>query len=139
MLEAVECPDPRTLQEALSSNQAAQWKEVADAEYQSLLDSHTWDLVKLPSGRKSIECKWVFKVKHSEDGSVEKFKGRLWRRALHKGMVWTMMKRSLRSQVHDHMECDCPGSREEDASPSDGCGIGIPEWGSRGRNQHGPA
>ena len=77
MLKAVECPEPRTLQEALSSNQPAQWKEAADAEYQSLLDSHTWDLVKLPSGRKSIGCKWVFKVKHSEDGSVEKFKGRL--------------------------------------------------------------
>ena len=75
MLKAVECPEPRPLQEALSSNHTAQWKEAADAEYQSLLHSHTWDLVKLPPGRKSIGCKWVFKVKHSEDGSVEMFKG----------------------------------------------------------------
>ena len=33
--------------------------------------------MKLPPGRKSIGCKWVFKVKHAEDGSVEKFQGRL--------------------------------------------------------------
>ena len=31
----------------------------------------------MPSGQKPIGCKWVFKVKHTSDGKVERFKGRL--------------------------------------------------------------
>ena len=68
---------PGTIQEALATDEATQWKAAADDEYQSLLDNDTWDLVKLPRGRKVIGCKWVFKVKHDGDGEVERFKGRL--------------------------------------------------------------
>ena len=56
---------------------ATQWKAAADAEYQSLLENETWELVELPARRKSISCKWVFKVRHDETGKVERFKGRL--------------------------------------------------------------
>ncbi len=31
----------------------------------------------LPKGRKSISCKWVFKIKHGVDGEVERYKARL--------------------------------------------------------------
>ena len=41
------------------------------------MDNQTWDLVELPSGREPIGSKWVFKVKHSSDGKVERFKARL--------------------------------------------------------------
>ena len=67
--------EPGTIQEALATDEATKWKAAADDEYQSLLDNDTWDLVKLPRGRKAIGCKWVFKVKHDGDGEVERFKG----------------------------------------------------------------
>ena len=35
------------------------------------------ELVELPSGRTTIGCKWVFKVKYNCDGRVERFKGHL--------------------------------------------------------------
>ena len=41
------------------------------------MENQTWDLVELPSGRTSIGSKWVFKVKHKNDGTVERFKARL--------------------------------------------------------------
>ena len=37
----------------------------------------TWKLVPWPVGKKIIGFKWVFKVKHNADGSVERYKGRL--------------------------------------------------------------
>ena len=69
--------EPQTIDEALKSDQAKERKAAADSEYESLIANDTWELVELPSGRKPIGCKWVFKVKHTSDGKVERFKGRL--------------------------------------------------------------
>ena len=39
--------------------------------------NHTWELVDLPHGAKTIGCKWIFKRKLKQDGSIEKYKARL--------------------------------------------------------------
>ena len=67
-----EIDEPSTIQEAKSSNHAAEWKVATDAEYNSLIENKTWKLVELPPGRKAIGCKWVFKLKHDVDGKVER-------------------------------------------------------------------
>ena len=46
-------------------------------EINSLKESKTWELVRLPDGRKAIQCKWVFKTKYLPTGSIDKFKARL--------------------------------------------------------------
>jgi len=69
--------EPKTMEEALASDQAQEWKAAADLEYTSLMENETWDLVELPPGRTPVGCRWVFKVKHGSDGKVERFKGRL--------------------------------------------------------------
>ena len=69
--------EPQTMEEALTGDHAKDWKAAADSEYESLMENETWELVELPSGRKPIGCKWVFKVKHGSDGKLECFKGRL--------------------------------------------------------------
>ncbi len=43
-----------------------------------MLDANvTWELVALPKDKKTIGCKWVYKVKHNADGSVNRHKTRL--------------------------------------------------------------
>ena len=76
-LFVTEVEEPTTLKKALESDHAENWKAAADSEYQSLLENETRELVELPRGRKAITCRWVFKVKHDENGQVERFKGRL--------------------------------------------------------------
>lgn len=39
--------------------------------------NHTWDLVPLPLGKRTIGCKWVYKVKHKADDTVERLKAKL--------------------------------------------------------------
>ena len=72
-----EIDEPTTMQEARSSDHAAEWKVATDSEYNSLIENKTWELVELPQGRKAVGCKWVFKLKHAGDDTVERFKARL--------------------------------------------------------------
>ncbi|XP_070008368.1 uncharacterized mitochondrial protein AtMg00820-like [Nicotiana sylvestris] len=46
-------------------------------EFEALYSNHTWDLVDLPPGKQAIGCKWVYKVNHKADGSIERFKAKL--------------------------------------------------------------
>jgi len=53
------------------------WEKAMDKEMTSLYGNETWDLVPLPKGKKAIGCKWVYKVKHNSDGSINRYKSRL--------------------------------------------------------------
>jgi hypothetical protein len=46
-------------------------------EYNSLLKNQTWDLVLLPSGRKLVKCRWVYRTKSAVDGQISRYKARL--------------------------------------------------------------
>lgn len=39
--------------------------------------NNTWILAPLPSHKRAIGCKWVYRVKYNADGSVDKYKARL--------------------------------------------------------------
>src|ERR1044072_956406 len=43
----------------------------------SIRNNKTWELVALPNGHKSIELKWVYKVKKDAEGNLVKLKARL--------------------------------------------------------------
>ncbi len=72
-----EIVEPENFDEASKSLQAEEWKHATDLEYHSLIENHTWDLVKLPEGKSVIGCKWVYKVKYDGEGKIDRFKSRL--------------------------------------------------------------
>jgi len=66
--------------EPLSFAQAikeGKWVEEMKEELQSIEGNGTWELVKLPKGKKAIGVKWVYKIKHKPNGDVAKYKARL--------------------------------------------------------------
>ncbi|XP_047329780.1 uncharacterized mitochondrial protein AtMg00810-like [Impatiens glandulifera] len=46
-------------------------------ELSTIEKNSTWELVDLPYGKKTIGLKWVYKVKYSDDGLIQKHKARL--------------------------------------------------------------
>ena len=43
-------------------------------EYQSILKNDVWDIVPRPEGKSIVSSKWIYKIKHAADGSIEKYK-----------------------------------------------------------------
>lgn len=67
----------QTKTEAQSGEHSKEWKQAADSEYTWLLQNETSDLILLPTERKFIRSKWVFRVKYRANGEVDCFKVRL--------------------------------------------------------------
>ena len=53
------------------------WINAMNEEMQDLCKNETWDLVPHCPHKKAIACRWVYKVKHNADGSINRFKARL--------------------------------------------------------------
>ena len=45
-------------------------------EYQSIMKNDVWDIVPRPEGNSVVTSKWIYKIKHATDGSIEKYKAR---------------------------------------------------------------
>lgn len=69
--------EPRSYQEAMNSANHEDWEKAMREELNSIKENGTWTLTDLPSNRKSIGSKWVFKTKQDENGKVVRFKARL--------------------------------------------------------------
>jgi Reverse transcriptase (RNA-dependent DNA polymerase) len=46
-------------------------------EFGVLDKNKTWELISLPRGKKVVRCKWVFIMKQSPEGKVERYKAQL--------------------------------------------------------------
>ena len=69
--------EPQSMKEALDSNNSGKWKEALDAEYSSLINKETWELVPPPLDANIVGSKWVLKVKRNANGNINRYKGRL--------------------------------------------------------------
>ena len=77
MIASQDDEEPQTLSDALSGHKAKEWIQAMEEEIESMKTNQVWDLVDLPSGRRSIGNKWVLKIKRKADGSIERYKARL--------------------------------------------------------------
>ena len=66
-----------TVEEALASKDAAEWKEAMHKEIDALKKNDTWVLIPPPKGKNIISCKWVLTKKCDANGHVTRLKARL--------------------------------------------------------------
>lgn len=66
--------EPRHFKEAVQSEK---WVKAMNEELDALEINETWQITSLPPGKTAIGCKWLYKIKYSPDGSIERYKSRL--------------------------------------------------------------
>ena len=52
-------------------------------EFDALRHNGTWSLVQPHPNMNVVGCKWVYKLKHRPDGSIERYKARLVAKGFH--------------------------------------------------------
>ena len=69
--------EPQSFIEAIEMNDKKKWMQAMEEEIQSLKENHTYDLVRLPEGRRALKNKWVFKFKTKENNQNPKYKAKI--------------------------------------------------------------
>ena len=72
-----ESGEPSTFKQAQKSADHEHWSRAMQGEIDSINESEVWTLVKPPVGVTPVGCKWVFKRKLENDGSLGSYKARL--------------------------------------------------------------
>ena len=80
--------EPETYQQAVGH---PDWERAMTDKLEALEHNGTWSVVNLPPGKHVVGCKWVYKVKHKVDDSVEHYKVVWWLRATHNKMALTTL------------------------------------------------
>lgn len=58
-----------------ASNQQV-WKDAIMEEHQSIIKNDVWDIIPRTKGKSVVSSKWLFKIKHIVNGSIEKYKAK---------------------------------------------------------------
>ena len=53
-----------------------EWVDAMVEEYQSIIKNDVWEIVPIPKDKSLVSSKWIFKTKHSADGSIQNYKAR---------------------------------------------------------------
>jgi hypothetical protein len=65
--------EPSTFEEVVEKQE---WKDAMMEEYQSIMKNDVWEIVPRPEGKSVVTSKWIYKIKHVVDGSIDKYKAR---------------------------------------------------------------
>jgi len=68
--------EPECYEEAMQVESRKKWELAMEEEMESLMHNQTWDLVRLPAGKTTLQNKWVYRLKE-EDGGKQRYKARL--------------------------------------------------------------
>jgi hypothetical protein len=73
MVSSIRESEPSTFEEATSRQV---WRDAMMEEYNSIMKNDVWEVVPRPEGKSVVTSRWLYKLKHDADGSIEKYKAR---------------------------------------------------------------
>jgi hypothetical protein len=63
-----------SFKEAMRNAHSSEWLEAMQDEMKSMNTNDVWDLEEIPNRAKTVDCKWVYKIKCDFKGNVESYK-----------------------------------------------------------------
>ena len=72
-----DCEEPSCYKEAMLKNDKLKWEKAMQLEMNLLHKNSTWELVNLLAGERILPCKWIYKMKVTNNVSKPRYKARL--------------------------------------------------------------
>ena len=69
--------EPESFREVMANDHKEEWLDAMNDEMNCLQENHTYDLVKLPKGKRVLKNKWFYRLKIEENCSQPRYKARL--------------------------------------------------------------
>ena len=69
--------ESKSYREVQDSEQKHDCYKTTEEEIDSLKKNHTYNLVKLPNGKRTLKSKWVFRLKKEDNSAKPRYKARL--------------------------------------------------------------
>ena len=101
-------------------------------EYSSIMQNDVWEVVPRPTNRAVVGSRWIYKIKHGANGSIEKYKARFMAKGLSQkeGIdyeeTFSLVARYTSIQAVISLSCNLTCSTDGMADPSNGCQDNIP-------------
>jgi hypothetical protein len=97
-------------------------------EYKSIVKNDVWDVVPRPKEKSVVSSKWIYKMKHAVDGSIEKYKARFVARGFSRRRALTMRRHFLSCEIYLNRDYTFVGRSNEMEGASHGCEDSLLEW-----------
>jgi len=65
--------EPTCFEEAIERKS---WRDSTMEEYTSIIKNDVWEIVPKPQNKSVVSSKWIYKIKHAVNGSIDKQKAR---------------------------------------------------------------
>ena len=123
--------EPSSYEEATGNKE---WKDVIIKEYQSIMKNDVWDVVPRLEGNSIVTSRWIYKIKHAVDGSIDKYKARFVARGFSQkeGIdyeeTFAPVARYTSSQIHFHHISTSSSCSDEMEDTPDGYQDILLEW-----------
>ena len=69
--------EPERYTQAMEDVNKKKWMDATQEEMDSLHENQTYELMKLPKGKRALRNKWVFRIKQDEHSQHPRYKARL--------------------------------------------------------------
>lgn len=83
--------EPKSFQEAIKSEK---WHGPMNEELETCVKTGTFSVVSLPAGKQPIGCRWVYRIKHNADGTMDRYRARLVAKGIHNKRVSIILTHS---------------------------------------------
>jgi hypothetical protein len=105
------------------------WQDAMTKEYQYILKNDVWDVFLRPEGKSVVISKWIYKIKHVVNGSIEKYKERFVARGFSQieGLDYDEMFASS-SHIYLHLIYHCTSFFHGLEATSNGCKENFSQW-----------
>ena len=72
-----DCKESSCYKEAMLREDKLKWEKAMQSKMELLHKNSTWELIRLPTSKSIFPCKWIYKMKVTDNASKPRYKARL--------------------------------------------------------------